>query len=127
MTHVFVSNPAALGPAAAPYSQATSANGFVFISGQVGFDEDGAVVAPGDVRRQTEVAIERMRTVLAEHDLDLDRIVTTTVFLTNPDDFTEFNEVWAQKFGDHRPARATVVAGLLADGLVVEIQSVAAL
>jgi 2-iminobutanoate/2-iminopropanoate deaminase len=118
-------NPASLGPAIAPYSQATIANGLCFIAGQVGLDADNQVIAPGDVRAQTTAAIERMETILSEAGASLTDVVTATVFLVDVGDFAAFNEAWAEKFGDHRPARATVRAGLLLDGLVVEIQAIA--
>ncbi len=119
-------NPSTLGPAIAPYSQAVVANGFAYLAGQVGLDQDNNVVAPGDVREQTRVSIERIRTILAEFDADLTDIVSATVFITDLEDFAAFNEAWAKEFGDHRPARACVIAGLLLPGLVVEIQAVAA-
>jgi 2-iminobutanoate/2-iminopropanoate deaminase len=127
MSKVTLTNPSSLGPAIMPYSQAASANGFVYVAGQVALDKDNNVVAPGDVREQTRVAIERVRTILAEHDLDLEDIVSSTNYVTSLDHLAGFNEVWAEMFGDHRPARATVVAGLLLEGLVVEIMPIAAL
>jgi 2-iminobutanoate/2-iminopropanoate deaminase len=120
-------NPSTLGPAIAPYSQAVVANGFAYLAGQVGLDKDNNVVAPGDVREQTRVSIDRIKTILAEFDAELTDIVSATVFITDLEDFAAFNEAWAKEFGDHRPARACVVAGLLLPGLVVEIQAVAAL
>jgi 2-iminobutanoate/2-iminopropanoate deaminase len=119
-------NPDTLGPAIAPYSQAVVANGFAYLAGQVGLDADNKVVAPGDVREQTRVSIERIKTILAEFDAELTDIVSATVFITDLDDFAAFNEAWGAAFGDHRPARACVVAGLLLPGLVVEIQAIAA-
>jgi 2-iminobutanoate/2-iminopropanoate deaminase len=118
-------NPESLGPAIAPYSQATVANGFCFIAGQVGLDPNNEVIAPGDVRAQTTASIERMETILADVGASLSDIVTATVFLVDVADFGGFNEAWAEKFGDHRPARATVRADLLLEGLVVEIQAIA--
>jgi 2-iminobutanoate/2-iminopropanoate deaminase len=120
-------NPSTLGPAIAPYSQAVVANGFAYLAGQVGLDKDNNVVAPGDVREQTRVSVDRIRTILAEFGAELTDIVSATVFITDLEDFAAFNEAWAKEFGDHRPARACVVAGLLLPGLVVEIQAVAAL
>jgi 2-iminobutanoate/2-iminopropanoate deaminase len=119
-------NPSTLGPAIAPYSQAVVANGFAYLAGQVGLDEKNNVVAPGDVREQTRVSIDRIRTILAEFGAELTDIVSATVFITDLEDFAAFNEAWAKEFGDHRPARACVIAGLLLPGLVVEIQAVAA-
>lgn len=126
-TKLDIYNPDTLGPAIAPYSQAVVANGFAYLAGQVALDKDNNVVAPGDMKKQTLVAIERIRTILAEFEADLNDIVSATVFITDLDDFAPFNEAWAAEFGDHRPARACVVAGLLLPGLVVEIQAVAAL
>lgn len=119
-------NPSTLGPAIAPYSQAVVANGFAYLAGQVGLDKDNNVVAPGDVREQTRVSIDRIRTILAEFGAELTDVVSATVFITDLEDFAAFNEAWGKEFGDHRPARACVVAGLLLPGLVVEIQAVAA-
>jgi 2-iminobutanoate/2-iminopropanoate deaminase len=124
-TAISTLNPESLGPAIAPYSQAAVANGLCFIAGQVGLDPDNEVIAPGDVRAQTTAAIERMETILTEVGASLTDIVTATVFLTDVGDFAGFNEAWAEKFGDHRPARATVRADLLLEGLVVEIQAIA--
>jgi 2-iminobutanoate/2-iminopropanoate deaminase len=118
-------NPDSLGPAIAPYSQATVANGLCFVAGQVGLDAENRVIAPGDVRTQTTAAIERIEAVLAEVGASLSDVVTATVFITDVGDFAAFNEAWAEKFGDHRPARATVRADLLIEGLVVEIQAIA--
>lgn len=125
-TDLSIYNPSTLGPAIAPYSQAVVANGFAYLAGQVGLDRENNVVAPGDVREQTRVSIERIKTILAEFDAELTDIVSATVFITDLEDFAAFNEAWSASFGDHRPARACVVAGLLLPGLVVEIQAVAA-
>jgi 2-iminobutanoate/2-iminopropanoate deaminase len=126
-TAITTVNPESLGPAIAPYSQAAVANGLCFIAGQVGLDADNQVIAPGDVKAQTTAAIERMETILAELGASLEDVATATVFITDLDDFAGFNEAWAEKFGDHRPARATVRADLLLEGLVVEIQATAVL
>ena len=127
MTSIRVLNPAQLGPAIAPYSQAAIANGFVYVAGQVALDPDNRVVAPGDAKAQATYALGRIRAILAEAGATLGDIVSATVFITSLDDFGPFNEAWAAELGDHRPARATVVAGLLLPGLAVEIQAVAAL
>lgn len=126
MSKVTTTNPPSLGPAIAPYSQAAAANGFVHVAGQVALDQDNKVVAPGDAKEQTKVALDRVKVILNEYGLDLEDIVSATVFITDLAHFAPFNQGWAEQFGDHRPARATVVAGLLFDGLTVEIQAVAA-
>ncbi|MBX5469388.1 MAG: RidA family protein [Thermoleophilaceae bacterium] len=120
-------NPDSLGPAIAPYSQATVAGNLVFIAGQVALDKDNNVIAPGDARAQTVATLERIETLLKEVGGSLSDIATTTVWLTDLSHFAAFNEGWAEKFGDHRPARATLRSDLLIEGLVVEIQATAVL
>lgn len=125
MSNVVAVNPHTLGPALFPYSQATLAGKFVFLAGQVALDADNAVVAPGDAYRQTLTILSRMRVILAEFGLGLESIASATVFVTSLEALPGFNRAWEEGFGAHRPARATVVAGLLLDGLVVEVQSIA--
>lgn len=125
MSNVVTINPGGLGPALFPYSQATRAGGLMFLAGQVALDADNAVVAPGDAYQQTRVILERMRMILADSGLSLENIASATVFVTSLDVLPGFNLAWEEGFGTHRPARATVVAGLLLDGLVVEVQSIA--
>jgi 2-iminobutanoate/2-iminopropanoate deaminase len=100
------------------------AGNVLFLAGQAAMDDQGNIVGPGDVREQTRYTLGRMRTVLEEAGADLSNVVTATVFLTDLGDFAAYNEVWAQEFGDHRPARATVRADLLFDFLV-EVQAIA--
>jgi 2-iminobutanoate/2-iminopropanoate deaminase len=117
-------NPSAFGPSTLPFSQGVRAGNLLFLAGQAAMDENGRIVGEGDVREQTRYTLGRMRTVLEEAGGDLSNVVTATVFLTDLDDFAAYNEVWAQEFGDHRPARATVRADLLFDFLV-EVQAIA--
>lgn len=118
-------NPDTLGPAIAPYAQATIVDDTIYIAGQVALDRDNKVVAPGDARSQTVAALERIEVILDEVGASLTDITTATAYITDRAHFADFNEGWSSKFGAHRPARATVVAGLLMDGLVVEIQATA--
>ncbi|MBM7518664.1 RidA family protein [Nocardioides nitrophenolicus] len=125
MSDIQIVTPAGLGPALFPYSQATVANGFVFLAGQVALDDDNQVVHHGDAYQQTLVVLDRMARILAEVGGTLDDIATATVFVTGLDQLPAFNRAWAERFGEHRPARAAVVAGLLLGGLVVEVQATA--
>jgi len=125
MSGVTIINPSSFGPALFPYSQATVANGFVFVAGQVALDDDNEVVAPGDAYEQTKVTLDRIARVLGEVGGTLADVVTATVFVPGLEHLPGFNKAWEEVFGTHRPARATVVAGLLIDGLVVEVQSTA--
>lgn len=125
MTDIQIVNPNSFGPALFPYSQATVGGGLVFVAGQVALDDDNNVVAPGDAYEQTNVILDRVARVLADVGGTLDDVLTATVFVPDLEHLPGFNKAWAEKFGEHRPSRATVVAGLLIDGLVVEVQSIA--
>lgn len=126
--HIETIDPPGFGPAIAPYSQATRAGNLVFIAGQVALDDRNQVVAPGDAKAQTEVVLERIEAILAEVGGSLSDLATATVFLTDVEEFAAFNEGWGARMGDgHLPARATVGAPLLLDGLVVEVQATAVL
>ena len=111
----------------APYSQAIQANGFVFVSGQVALapGHDGLV---GDtIAEQTEQVFRNLAAILEEAGTGLDRLVKTTVFLQDFDDFAAMNEVYARHVGDRPPARATVEVAKLPSGALVEIEAVALL
>lgn len=105
-----------------PYSQAIATDQLVFMSGQLGL-KDGQL-AP-DLASQTKQAITNMQHVLAAAGLSLENVVKTNFFLTDLDDFNEFNEVYARFFGDIAPARSAVQVGKLPAGAIVEIEAVA--
>jgi len=125
MPNVDMINPPGLGEVLFPYSQATRAGDLLFLAGQVALDERNAVIAPGDAYEQTVAIIDRIKLILADSGLGLENVASATVFVTSLDTLPDFNRAWAECFGEHRPARATVVAGLLIEGLVVEVQSIA--
>ncbi len=127
MSNVETYNPQSLGPAIMPYSNAAVANGFIFIAGQVALDPEAKVVAPGDPYEQTKYTLLRIKTILAEKGATLNDIASTTVYITDLAHLPRYNEAWSEVFPDHRPARATLVAGLLIEGLVVEITAIAVL
>ena len=113
--------PAAIGP----YSQAIEAGGFVFTSGQLGIIPDTGALAHS-LAAQTVQALENLTSVLKSAGLTLNDVVKTTCYLKNMEDFSLFNEIYAQYFGDHKPARSCLsVARLPKDGLV-EIEVIAA-
>lgn len=118
-------NPPEFGPPIAPYAQGTAFDDLIFVAGQVALDKNNEVIAPGDAGAQTAAAIDRVEAVLSEEGASLSDIASATVFITDRKHFAPFNDAWAEKFGEHRPARATVIAGLLIEGLVVEIQAIA--
>jgi 2-iminobutanoate/2-iminopropanoate deaminase len=110
----------------APYSQAIAANGFVFVSGQLGL-KPGDTAISGVIEEQTEQVFANLAAILAEAGTGLDRLVKTTVFLQNLDDFQAMNGVYASHVGDRPPARSTVEVAKLPSGALVEIEAVALL
>jgi 2-iminobutanoate/2-iminopropanoate deaminase len=110
----------------APYSQAITAGGFVFVSGQLGLKPGDSAVS-GGIEEQTEQVFANLRAILEEAGSRLDRLVKTTVFLQNLDDFQAMNSVYAKHVGEPPPARATVEVGRLPSGALVEIEAIALL
>ena len=111
----------------APYSQAIKVNGFVFVSGQLALKPGDKELSGGDIGAQTEQVFANLRAILEEAGSGLDRLVKTTVFLQNLDDFQGMNEVYARHVGDRPPARSTVEVARLPSGALVEIEAVALL
>ncbi|SOC44730.1 RidA family protein [Ureibacillus acetophenoni] len=112
--------PAAIGP----YAQGIVVNGLFFSSGQIPLTANGELVE-GDVVAQTNQVFENLRAVLAEAGSSLDKVVKTTVFLSDMNDFATMNEVYAQNFGDHKPARSAVEVARLPKDVKVEIEVIA--
>ena len=108
----------------APYNQAIVANGFVFVAGQLGLTPDGTMVE-GGIGPQTEQVLRNLAAILEAAGSGLDRLVKTTVFLTDLADFGGMNEVYAAKVGDAPPARSTVGISQLPSGALVEIEAIA--
>jgi 2-iminobutanoate/2-iminopropanoate deaminase len=113
--------PAAVGP----YSQAIDTGSFVFCSGQAGLVPETMQLADGGVPGQTKQALENLKAVLEAAGCSVDQIVKTTVFLTDMADFKAMNEVYAEFFGDTRPARSTIAAKQLPVNALVEIEAIA--
>jgi 2-iminobutanoate/2-iminopropanoate deaminase len=111
----------------APYSQAIKAGGLVFVAGQVGITPDNPVPVGDTISEQTEQTLLNLRAILEAAGSGMDRLVKTTVFLTNLDDFQGMNEVYARHVGDQPPARSTFEVSKLPPGLLVEIEAVALL
>lgn len=116
------------GPKAiGPYSQAIKANGFVFLSGQIALDPQTQQVIEGDVARQTERVLENLKGIVEAAGSALPRVVKTTVFLADMNDFSAMNEVYSRYFTVHPPARSTVEAARLPRNVRVEIDLIALL
>jgi 2-iminobutanoate/2-iminopropanoate deaminase len=109
-----------------PYSQAIVANGFVYCSGQVALEPGaGGKFEGGDVAAQTRRALKNLGAILEKAGSAPGKVVKTTVFLTTMDHFAAMNAVYAEFFGSHRPARATVAVAGLPKGALVEIEAIA--
>jgi 2-iminobutanoate/2-iminopropanoate deaminase len=113
--------PKAIGP----YSQAVIEGGFLFASGQIPLDPKSGDLVPGGIEASTERVLDNMEAVLQSAGLDFRDVVKTTVFLVRGDDFPAMNAIYARRFGDHRPARSTVIVAALPKGAVVEIDMIA--
>ena len=109
----------------APYSQAIRAGDFVFVSGQLSLKPGDTALSGGSIGEQTEQVFANLRAILEEAGSGLDRLVKTTVFLQNLDDFQGMNEVYVRHVGDRPPARSTVEVARLPSGALVEIEAVA--
>ncbi|GBD19129.1 MAG: RidA family protein [Thermomicrobium sp.] len=108
-----------------PYVQAIRVGNLVFTSGQIPLDPKTGQLVSGGIEVQTERVLENLKAVLEAAGTSLERVVRTTCFLANLDDFPAFNRVYARFFGDHPPARTTVQAARLPAGALVEIDCIA--
>jgi 2-iminobutanoate/2-iminopropanoate deaminase len=114
------------GPKAiGPYSQAIRANGFVFVSGQIALDPSTQLLVAGDVQAQTERVMENLKGIVEAAGSALDRVVRTTVFLADMNEFAPMNEIYARYFPGQPPARSTVQAARLPRDVRVEIDLIA--
>jgi 2-iminobutanoate/2-iminopropanoate deaminase len=111
-----------------PYSQAVAHGELLFVSGQIPLDPKTSALVEGDIEAQTERVIENLHAVLKAAGTSLERVVRTTVYVTDLALFRRVNEVYARFFrGDPAPARATVQVVALPLGAQVEIDAIAAL
>ena len=113
--------PKAIGP----YSQAVKANWFVFTSGQIALDPASGNLVDGDFSAQARRVFENLKAVLTEAHTDFSRVVKATVYLTDLADFQTLNTIYAEYFGEHKPARTTVGVAQLPRGSKVEIDLIA--
>jgi 2-iminobutanoate/2-iminopropanoate deaminase len=109
----------------APYSQAIRAGGLVFVSGQIALAPGGHELVGEGIAEQTEQVFANLRAILEAAGTALDRVVKTTVYLRNLDDFQAMNEVYRTHVGDVPPARATVEVTALPSGALIEIDAIA--
>jgi 2-iminobutanoate/2-iminopropanoate deaminase len=113
--------PKAIGP----YSQAVVEGGFLYCSGQIPLDPATGELVSGGIEPATQRVLDNLEAVLKSAGLDWSGVVKTTVFLVRAEDFPAMNAVYARRFGDHRPARSTVIVAALPKGAMVEIDLIA--
>ena len=120
-------NPPELAPAIGPYSWATriGPGDLVFVAGNAALDSSGRVVAVGDIRGQTEQTLENIKLTLEAAGATLSDVVKTTVYLTDVANYGGYNEVYRRYFPTDPPARATLLTGLVVEGLLIEIEAIA--
>lgn len=123
MVQVITSNkaPNAIGP----YSQAITANGLVYTSGQIALDPHSGNLIEGSIKEQTKQVLNNLSAVLESAGSSLDKVIKTTVFMQDLAQFADMNEIYAQYFSDHKPARSTVQVAKLPRNALVEIEAVA--
>ena len=114
--------PTAIGP----YSQAIVVGDLLFTSGQIPLRTDGTL-NNGDIVVQTTQVLANLRAVVEAAGADLSKVVKTTVFLKNLDDFVAMNGVYGEAFGGHAPARSTVQVAKLPRDVLVEIEAIVSL
>jgi len=115
--------PKAIGP----YSQAIKAGNLLYCSGQIPLDPATGALVQGDLAAQTRRVLDNVGAILAAAGTGFDRVVKTTVFLADMNDFAAMNEVYATYFTSPAPARSTVAAAGLPKGARIEIEVIAAL
>lgn len=115
--------PAALGP----YSQAIVAGGFVYTAGQIPLDPDSGELVEGGVEVQAERVLENLGAILAAAGSSFSKVVKTTVFLSDMDDYAAVNEIYARYFREPYPARSAVQVARLPRGVRLEIEAIASI
>jgi 2-iminobutanoate/2-iminopropanoate deaminase len=108
-----------------PYSQAIRANGFIFVSGQIPVEPDTGRISGDEIASQTHQVLRNLAAILEAAGTSLGKVVKTTVFMRNLEDFSRFNQVYGEYFQNTKPARATVEVARLPKEVLVEIEAIA--
>ena len=112
--------PEAIGP----YSQAIKFNGVIYTSGQIALTPDGELIER-DIKKQTRQVLTNLKNVLESTESGLDQVLKVTIYLENMEDFGIVNVIYAEYFGDHKPARSTVAVKTLPKNVLVEMDVIA--
>lgn len=114
--------PAAVGP----YSQAIAVNGMLYTSGQIAIDPATGSIVEGDIKAQAEQVMKNLMEVLAEAGTTQEKVIKTTCFLADMNDFADFNQVYAEYFTE-KPARSCVAVKTLPKNVLCEVEVIAAI
>lgn len=117
--------PAKSPPAVGPYNHGVRVGDLLFCAGQIPLDPASGNLVSGDIKVQTECALQNVKAILDDQKLTFAHVVKSTVFLANLADFTGMNEVYARYFTSDFPARSTVQVAALPKGALVEIEVIA--
>ncbi|GBC83041.1 2-iminobutanoate/2-iminopropanoate deaminase [bacterium HR10] len=115
--------PRAIGP----YVQAVQVGEWIFVSGQIALDPETGDLVPGGIEEQTERVLQNLRAILDAAGSSLEKVVKTTVYLADLNDFAKMNEVYARYFPGEKPARATVEVSRLPRDARIEMDAIATL
>lgn len=99
-----------------PFSKAVESKGFIFLSGEVPLNADGTI--PEGIEAQTELVLNKIAQTLSQQSVNLNDVVSVTVYLTDKTDFAAFNQVYERFFAQPYPVRTTVIAGLVIDAKI---------
>ena len=113
--------PAAVGP----YSQATEVNGFIFTSGQIPLVPETGELVSDDIKKATARSLDNIKAILEEAGSSLEKVLKVNIFLDDINDFAAVNEVYAEYFNTHKPARSCVEVANLPKKALIEIEAIA--
>ena len=108
-----------------PYSQAVEINGFIFSSGQIAIDPSNGEIISDKLEDQVHQVIKNLQSVLKAAGSDLSKVVKTTIYITNMNDFSAINKIYNDYFGQTKPARSTVEVSALPKNVLIEIDCIA--
>lgn len=108
-----------------PYSQAVRAGPYLFVAGQGPFEPETGRMVTGGIVEQTKRTLENVKSILTAAGLSLDDVVKVSVFLKDTKDFPKMNEVYRTYFTKEQPARTTVEANMVVDGMLIEVDAIA--
>ncbi len=108
-----------------PYSQAICSGNFIFVSGQIALDPTSGLLNQDSIEEETELVLKNIQAILLKAGVGMNRVIKTSIFLTNLDTFVAVNQVYARHFAQSPPARETVEVSKLPKGARVEISCIA--